>query len=252
MTPSPRNLLKTPRTLDPRPVRSCLQFGCQERIVNGQFVALFPDSSPGPHTAFWPKTGDFEFSSVNGWILTLPRPESRAHDLAGRLKSLPSSATSWAGSLNGKLQTARCGNGLQAALHRAKRLDGRILRPGDRSHVLDPGQSRPQGALAPFEKETLAPTDGRDRPSPSRFACSIFCGSAFIGLPSPEQGKRLNHKPQNTEHANSEGGSSNEVSASWWQSHCQIRLQMNSASSSSRPVHKRPSVRSDRAPHNRL
>ena len=37
----------------------------------------------------------------------------------------------------------------------SQRIDGRILRPGDRSHVRVSGQSRPQEALAPFEKETL-------------------------------------------------------------------------------------------------
>ena len=46
----------------------------------------------------------------------------------------------------------------------------------------------------------------------SKFACSIFSGLAFIGCPLQNQGKRLNHKPQNTEHANSEGGRSDEAS----------------------------------------
>ena len=125
-----------------------------------------------------------------------------------------------------------------------------------------PGQCPPSGA-APFENETLAPTDGSDCPNPSKFACSIFCGLAFIGclLQSKEkgeitnrrtpnmrtpnrlsqpskfacsifcgsafigyllqnQGERLNHKPQNTEHANSEVGRSGDVPG---QSHRQKR-----------------------------
>ena len=39
---------------------------------------------------------------------------------------------------------------------------------------------------------------------PSKFACSIFCGSAFIGCLLKNKEERLNHEPQNTEHANAE------------------------------------------------
>ena len=63
--------------------------------------------------------------------------------------------------------------------------------------------------LAPFEKETCVRTvnvKGSLLRLPPAFEIRLFdiLRFNFQRLPSPEQRKRLNHKPQNTEHANAE------------------------------------------------
>ena len=65
----------------------------------------------------------------------------------------------------------------------------------------------PREALAPFANETLL--TNRWQRSPESFEIRLFDILRFslYRLPSPEQGTRLNHKPYNSEPANSEPSS---------------------------------------------
>ena len=74
------------------------------------------------------------------------------------------------------------------------------------------GLAPPPVVMAPFRERNIGTY--RWQRSPESFEIRLFDILRFslYRLPSQNQGTRLNHKPQNTEHANSEGGSSNEVS----------------------------------------
>ncbi len=54
----------------------------------------------------------------------------------------------------------------------------------------------------------MAPAQNMRMPNrplrPSKFACSMFCGSSLIGSLRQGREERLNDKPQNAEHANVE------------------------------------------------